>query len=87
MKRSPAPDIAEAHRTAGARDLLGRGAAGVRGGDNRSGAYAGNAVDGDAMPLNEPKDAGMSDAAGETTAERQTDAPDGCRNPLRWPPI
>ena len=53
---APAPDIAEAHRTAGARDLFGRGAAGVRGGDDGSGAHAGNAVDGDAMPLNELKD-------------------------------
>jgi hypothetical protein len=74
---APAPDIAEAHRTTGARDLFGRGATGVRGGDNGSGAYAGNAVDGDAVLLNKLKDAGMSDASGETAAQSQADPNQG----------
>src|SRR5260370_26673795 len=71
---APAPDIAEAHRTTGARDLLGRRATGVRGGDNGSSAYAGNAMNRDAVLVNELKDAGMSDAAGETAAQRQPDS-------------
>ena len=69
---TPSPDIAEAHRAAGAGDLLGSSAAGVRGGDDGPSANAGDVVDGDPILLEDAEHAGMSDAAGEAAAQRQT---------------
>ena len=66
-----APHIAEPHRATGGGDLFGACAAGVRGGHNRTGADAGNAVERDAVLLEHLEDADMGDAAGESAAQGQ----------------
>jgi hypothetical protein len=50
------------------------GAAGVGGGNNRPGADAGDAVKRNAVALERHQHAGVSDAARETSAERQSDS-------------
>lgn len=56
------------------RAIVGFGAAGIGGGDNRASADAGDAVQGDAVLLEDAKDAGVRNSAGETAAKRQADA-------------
>ena len=48
--------------------------AGVRGGDNRPGADAGDAVKGNAVALEDAENAGVGDAARETATECEPDA-------------
>ena len=71
---APSRHVAETHGGADCGNFVRGGPTGVGSGDNGSGAHSRNAMQRNIFPLQNPENAHVGDAAGESAAQRQTDA-------------